>query len=190
MKSPGAPPLRREVERRFWDVIATGVTAEQAAAAVGVSQAAGARWFRHGGGMPPVGLAPVCGRYLSLCEREEIAVLRSQGHGLREIARRIGRSPSTVSRELRRNAATRGGGWSTGPRSLSGKPSWLLASRRPRSSLGTNGCAPTFNRGSPVRFATLTAGRSPVPRSPLGREGTNRTEAIAAGSRDGALSEF
>ena len=49
------------------------------------------------------------GRYLSFAEREEIALLRAQGLGVREIARRIGRSPSTISRELRRNAATRGG---------------------------------------------------------------------------------
>jgi IS30 family transposase len=41
--------------------------------------------------------------------REEIAILRAQGQGVREIARRLSRSPSTVSRELRRNAATRGG---------------------------------------------------------------------------------
>jgi len=33
-----------------------------------------------------------------------------QGLGVREIARRLGRSGSTISRELRRNAATRGGG--------------------------------------------------------------------------------
>ena len=49
------------------------------------------------------------GRYLSFAEREEIALLRVQGGGARSIARRLGRSPSTVSRELRRNAATRGG---------------------------------------------------------------------------------
>ena len=47
------------------------------------------------------------GRYLSFVEREEIALLRAQGHGVREIARRLGRSPSTISRELRRNASTR-----------------------------------------------------------------------------------
>ena len=50
------------------------------------------------------------GRYLSFAEREEIALLRAQSCGVREIARRLGRSPSTISRELRRNAATRGGG--------------------------------------------------------------------------------
>ena len=109
MKSPGAPSLRREVEREFWREIATGVTSGEAAAAVGVSEAAGSRWFRHGGGMPTVDLAPLSGRYLSFCEREEIALLRVQGVGVREIARRLGRSPSTISRELRRNAATRGG---------------------------------------------------------------------------------
>jgi hypothetical protein len=49
------------------------------------------------------------GRYLSFAEREEIALLRARAHGVREIARRLRRSPSTISRELRRNAATRGG---------------------------------------------------------------------------------
>jgi IS30 family transposase len=109
MKSPGAPSLRREVEREFWREIARGVTSEEAAAAVGVSPAAGSRWFRQGGGMPPCDLAPLSGRYLSFHEREEIALLRVQGVGVREIARRLGRDPSTISRELRRNAATRGG---------------------------------------------------------------------------------
>jgi IS30 family transposase len=46
---------------------------------------------------------------LSFAEREELALLRVQGLGVREIARRMNRSPSTVSRELRRNAETRGG---------------------------------------------------------------------------------
>jgi IS30 family transposase len=61
--------------------------------------------------MPSVTLAPASGRYLSFAEREEIAILRARGCGVREIARRIGRSPSTISRELRRNAATRSGGF-------------------------------------------------------------------------------
>jgi len=47
---------------------------------------------------------------LSLASREEIALWRVEGHGVREIARRLGRAASTVSRELRRNAATRSGG--------------------------------------------------------------------------------
>lgn len=52
---------------------------------------------------------PASGRYLSFAEREEIGIVRAKDVGVREVARRIGRSPSTVSRELTRNAATRGG---------------------------------------------------------------------------------
>jgi len=59
--------------------------------------------------MPSTSLAPLSGRYLSFTEREEITVLKAQGCGVREIARRVGRSASTISREVRRNAATRGG---------------------------------------------------------------------------------
>jgi len=60
--------------------------------------------------MPPSAIrAPLSGRYLSFAEREEIALLRAQECGVREIARELGRSPSTISRELRRNAATRSG---------------------------------------------------------------------------------
>src|SRR5206468_1604778 len=109
MKSPGAPSLRREVQRAFWREIAKGLSSEQAALAVGASQAAGSRWFREGGGMPSIDPAPLGGRYLSFAEREEIAILKAQRIGVREIARRLGRSPSTISRELRRNAATRCG---------------------------------------------------------------------------------
>jgi IS30 family transposase len=53
---------------------------------------------------------PLSGRYLSFAEREEIALLRVQGYTIREIAHRLARASSTISRELRRNAATRGGG--------------------------------------------------------------------------------
>jgi biotin carboxyl carrier protein len=109
LRSPGAPSHRREVERQFWAQIATGITSEKAAEAVGVSPAVGTHWFRDRGGMPLFMAKPVCGRYLSFAEREEIGLLRAQEVGVREIARRIDRSPSTVSRELKRNAATRGG---------------------------------------------------------------------------------
>jgi IS30 family transposase len=59
--------------------------------------------------MPSVSQAPLSGRYLSFLEREEIALARASGSGVRAIARRLHRAPSTISRELRRNAATRGG---------------------------------------------------------------------------------
>ena len=113
--SPGRPPVAGRLERsRFWLVIASGMSSEDAAVEAGVSQAVGTRWFRKAGGIPPAmfrsSAKPLSGRYLSLAEREEIALLRVQGHSMREIGRRLGRSASTISRELRRNAATRGGG--------------------------------------------------------------------------------
>jgi transposase-like protein len=109
MKSPGHPTHRREIERSFWREIVNGLSSEDAALAVGASSAAGSRWFRERGGMPTFMLDQISGRYLSFQEREEIAMLKARGAGVREIARRLGRSPSTISRELRRNAATRGG---------------------------------------------------------------------------------
>jgi IS30 family transposase len=55
--------------------------------------------------------SPPSGRYLAFTDREQIALWRAQGHGVREIAFRLARAPSTISRELRRNAATRAGGF-------------------------------------------------------------------------------
>jgi IS30 family transposase len=97
------------VQREFWRLIATGITTVEAALRVGVSWPVGARWFRHAGGMPPISLDEPSGRYLSFAEREEIALLRAQGKGVREIGRSVGRNAGTISRELRRNAATRSG---------------------------------------------------------------------------------
>ena len=102
----GHPPAgRREHRVRFWEAIARGASSETAAIEAGVLPAIGVRWFRKAGGMPPLTLAPLSGRYLSFAEREEIAVMLAGGSGVREIARRLGRAPSTVSRELQRNAA-------------------------------------------------------------------------------------
>jgi IS30 family transposase len=109
MRSPGRPQPSRAVQRAFWRLIAEGSTSEDAGAQVGVSTPVATRWFRHAGGMAPISLDEPTGRYLSFAEREEIALLKAQDHGVREIARRIGRDPSTISRELRRNAATRAG---------------------------------------------------------------------------------
>src|SRR5437868_7235467 len=100
---------RREHRVRFWEAIARGASSEKAAVEAGVLPSIGVRWFRKGGGMPPLTLAPVSGRYLSFCEREEIAVLLAGGCGVREIARQLGRAASTISRELQRNAAVRSG---------------------------------------------------------------------------------
>ncbi len=110
MWSPGRPPVaRREHRQRFWSAIAQGLSTEEAAAVAGVSAPVGFRWFREAGGMSTIPTAPLSGRYLSFSEREEIALLHAAGDGVRDIAGKLDRSPSTISRELRRNAATRSG---------------------------------------------------------------------------------
>ena len=140
--SPGRPGVaRREDRRRFWALIAAGRSSWDAAIDVGVSEAVGSRWFREAGGMPPSTLArsskPSSGRCLSFADREEIALWRAQGHGVREIARRLGRAPSTISRELRRNAATRSGGLEY--RATTAQWHAERAARRPkRAKLATN----------------------------------------------------
>jgi transposase, IS30 family len=146
---PGRPTVGRRVDRqRFWAAIAGGLSSEDAAAEASVSPAVGTRWFRECGGMPNIPQVPLSGRYLSFADREEIAILRGLGHGGRQIARKINRSPSTVSRELRRNTATRGGrlkykatsaqGMRTGGRDARRRPSWPP----------TTGCTTTCRSGS------------------------------------------
>lgn len=132
MRSPGKPPIRRDVERAFWKKIAEGLTSEDAAIACGVSGPVGSRWFRERGGMPSIQLGPVSDRCLSFEEREEIALLRAQDAGVREIARRLGRDPSTISREVRRNSATRGGQLTYRASTAQWKAE--LAARRPKTS--------------------------------------------------------
>ncbi len=114
LRSPGRPPVARQEHRqRFWALIAKGHSSEDAAMEAGVSPPVGFRWFRASGGVAPshllCALKPPLVGHLSFAEREEIALLRAGGLGVREVARRLGRAPSTVSRELRRAAATRGG---------------------------------------------------------------------------------
>jgi len=138
MYSPGRPPIwQRDQVQRFWVGIAKGLSSEVAALSVGVSSPVGSRWFREAGGMRPVSLAPMSSRYLSFAEREEIAILKAKGCGVREIARQTHRSPSTISRELRRNAATRTG--TSGYRAIAAQWHAERRARRPKvSKLASN----------------------------------------------------
>ncbi|HET6739992.1 MAG TPA: IS30 family transposase [Kribbella sp.] len=107
MVEAGRPSVARELQRLFWLRVRSGLSFEDAARVVGVAPRTAFRWVREGGGMPMVELGGVSGRYLSLVEREEIAIGLAEGCSIREIARRLGRSASTVSREIKRNSATR-----------------------------------------------------------------------------------
>jgi IS30 family transposase len=103
MRSPGRPRVnQRDAKQAFWARIAAGASSEDAALASAVSQPVGTRWFREAGGMAPISMVTLSGRYLSFDEREELALLNAQRLSIREITRRVERSPSTISRELRR----------------------------------------------------------------------------------------
>jgi transposase, IS30 family len=99
----GRPGLPREVRVRFWGGIRVGLGTREAAAAAGVSKSLAGLWFAAAGGVKGNGPAAGSGRYLSLAEREEIALGRARGESCRVIAARLGRPASTVSREVGRN---------------------------------------------------------------------------------------
>jgi hypothetical protein len=132
MRSPGRPPaLRREHRQQFWELVGQGVSSEDAGVRSGVSPAVGSRLFRHAGGMCDVSKAALSDRYLSFVEREEVALLRAQGMGVRAIALRLRSSASTISRELRRNAASQAGLQRSVTPVRTGPPRWHgHASRR------------------------------------------------------------
>jgi transposase, IS30 family len=117
-RGPGALP---QVEKReqYTRLIAQGYNNSEACRIVGINRRTGKRW-RHGRTIttrdgrklhyaPVVAAAAgrrvreISDRYLSEQERVRIAGLRQVGHGVRAIAGQAGRSPSTISRELRRN---------------------------------------------------------------------------------------
>jgi len=100
-------------QAEFWVLMARGSTLIAACEAVGVDRRSGRRWRQATGGRIPRKRAAPSGRYLSLEERLQIADGNLAGTSVRVIATAIGRSASTVSRELRRNgpgpSARRGG---------------------------------------------------------------------------------
>ncbi len=108
MKRRGRLPLPRSVRLAFWDGVRGGLPVAEAGVAAGAGRTA-EDWFRAAGGVKGNGpRGPVSGRFLSVAEREEIAVGVAAGERLRVIAARLGRHPATVGREVRRNGGQRG----------------------------------------------------------------------------------
>ena len=100
--------MRPEVVQPFWAALQAGEFITAAAQSVGTYREMGGRWIAAECGIRPRRGRDLKGRCLTFAEREEIALARASGDGIRLIARRLGRSPSTVSRELRRNSDGRG----------------------------------------------------------------------------------
>jgi IS30 family transposase len=98
---------RLDVESAYWQLVLSGVGTVEACKKLGIGRKTGYRWRAENGGLPPAALdeGVRSQRYLSLLERQRIATLRRDGLGVRAIAAELGRSPSTISRELRRNTS-------------------------------------------------------------------------------------
>jgi IS30 family transposase len=97
-----------EVVQQLWEAMARGEFITGAAAQAGTYRKKGARWLAVEGGVGPRRGRNLMGRCLTFAEREEIGLARAGGESMRAIARRLGRSPSTISRELQRNAGAAG----------------------------------------------------------------------------------
>jgi IS30 family transposase len=114
-KGPGRRPQSAK-RARFMELRSRGWSIMAAAREVGASRTAGHNWsrgyktYRNGqvSGFVPaldrLAVREISGRFLSQDERIEIADLRHAGLSIRQVAARLGRAPSTISRELRRNA--------------------------------------------------------------------------------------
>jgi IS30 family transposase len=100
----GRPGTPRVVRERFWELVRAGMSPREAALALGARRG-GERWFAAAGGVKANGPGPVSGRFLSLADREEIAVGLARGESYREIGARLcpPRPASTISREVTRN---------------------------------------------------------------------------------------
>ena len=197
MRSPGRPPVaRREDRAAVLGGDRRGAVERGGGDRVpGCRRPVGARWFREGGGMPPISLAPLSGRYLSFAEREEIAILQRPAAAgcARSLAGSVAR-PSTISRELRRNAATRSGRleyrattaqWHAERRASA--PEGRQARRQRRAARAT--CRTGSPARSPAPTATAGAGPGgaldrPPPRSPR-RTGAGRRRGARSRSRTG-----
>ena len=97
-------PAPRALQAQFWQGVRSGLGIAEAGRAAGVGPVKAFAWFKQAGGVKSNGPRPAGGRYLSVAEREEIMVGLAAGESLRSIAGRLGRSPSTISREVRRNS--------------------------------------------------------------------------------------
>jgi IS30 family transposase len=103
----GRPAAPRALEVLFWEGIRSGLGVQEAGTAAGVGPVKAFAWFKQAGGVKGNGPRPGSGRYLSVAEREEIAVGLAAGDSQAAIAERLGRSPSAISREVRRNSRGR-----------------------------------------------------------------------------------
>ncbi|MGX9670909.1 IS30 family transposase [Mycobacterium sp. HM-7] len=100
---PGPLP---SVVRLFWSRVSGEPSIDAAAVAAGVSTGTGWQWFVNAGGVKPkFDSAPRQYTRLTFAEREQIGLAVAAQEPIRSIAKRLGRAPSTISREIKRNSS-------------------------------------------------------------------------------------
>lgn len=95
--------IRPDLTPVFWARMQAGDFISEAVASIETSRRTGRRILTDAGGVRPRRGRDLKGRCLTFAEREDIAVRRAMGQSLRQIGVAVGRSASTISRELRRN---------------------------------------------------------------------------------------
>ena len=112
--------VQAEKQQRYLRLIAQGINNSEACRLVGIHRKTGIRWrhgrtvvnrageLRHYPAVKIVEPRARSPRYLSQPERIAIADRLAGGESVRAIARGLGRAPSTISREIRRNSNGRG----------------------------------------------------------------------------------
>ncbi|WP_433607207.1 IS30 family transposase [Prescottella agglutinans] len=104
----GRPPAPAHARLKFWQCRSEGASTAAAAGAASVAYSTAQRWLVASGGVRPRRTPPPSGRYLSLEDRETLSELLQAGKKQHEIAAALGRSPSTISREIARGTNKRG----------------------------------------------------------------------------------
>lgn len=116
-RSPQGPHRLLAERRAFLALVADGVGTSEAARVVGVNPRTGRRWLHGRAEYTAVAALPArpepSARFLSIDERIVIADLWRAGRSMRFIAAELGRSPSTISREIARNAYIGNRGWAS-----------------------------------------------------------------------------
>ena len=123
----GRPPVSVDRREQFWRARHDGLVVADAAAVAGVSGDTGATWVTQRGGIRPRPPVPRSPRVLSVEEREERSRGLAEGRSMTEIARRLHRSPCTVTREVERNSDARGR-----DRAVAADRRAVLRARRPK----------------------------------------------------------
>jgi transposase-like protein len=151
----------------FWAALQRGAFISDAAEQIGSYRKQGSRWVTACGGVRPRRGRDLKGRCLTFAEREEIALATAGGETIGSIARRLGRAPSTISRELGRNADRRDGRYRA---STAHALAYGRASRPKPAKLAVNAAAARACAGRSAQALLPRADRGafapPVPRGP------------------------